>query len=758
MYLNLLHNGKKYLYETNSKLNIGHLKELSEKILHSDKSFMHIIYNNNKYIFPNDKTFLKDLIPKGKKRTAFSIKVDDKDSPRNNETIIINDNNYKTPENTHHHASLDEALKTNLKKNIYKKFSNMWSNQKKFNNTITYKYNEFLIEIREFNRRITELYEELFQNYTQSNIKYNTFICEDNCNDVNTKLSEISQFEYQMIKFIEKEKYYYQKLNSLIKKCIILHNNKIIVSSKNLQELYKELFSDNIKNNDFNFKFDESEYSSNINNNFHSFDNSIKNSYSYKLFSPLEQKNSIMDTPSVFAKKNNKYSVEDSLDKTIKIKQKKILPLLLYDNINKENKKMLISTEIGKDGIERGKITLFGDEKKLNNKKEVKDKNKVEELGEGNREGDQDGKEENKNDIIKNRLISRNMNSKEYSMSFKTKDEGIKNKSNLKNFSSEKENERNKLQKLKVLKQKSTIELNSNLDIINSSKNILNKKNTNSSKSNNNKIRKNTFDKDNNLIKNRIDDNETNKNNIKEDKDDKENKNDNENTISNAKSNLSDSSDLAKNKLNSSKFISSVNNSSRKTSIKNINDNNKANINNEKKEVTKIDKNKEDKKQINKNENNDEEKNNKKPPVQSLFNRDFYNKKKKEKKRRNSNIDETSNSDDDEDEDAKELKRIKAKKKKYQKDDISEAKNERDEQKNEKNKDPFEDVSLLRSLLNNKEDPYRRKGSIKRGNFDDIDAMKLDPIIESDEDEEKKIRLLKRKKKQYIKNKYDFLI
>ena len=114
---------------------------------------------------------------------------------------------------------------------------------------------------------------------------------------------------------------------------------------------------------------------------------------------------------------------------------------------------MLISTEIGKDGIERGKITLFGDEKKLNNKKEVKDKNKVEELGEGNGGGDQDGKEENKNDLIKNRLISRNMNSKEYSISFKTKEEGIKNKSILKNLSSEKEkeNERNRLQKLKVL-------------------------------------------------------------------------------------------------------------------------------------------------------------------------------------------------------------------------------------------------------------------------------------------------------------------
>lgn len=161
-----------------------------------------------------------------------------------------------------------------------------------------------------------------------------------------------------------------------------------------------------------------------------------------------------MDTPSVFTKKNNKYSVEDPLDRTIKIKQKKTLPLLLYDSINKENKKMLISTEIGKDGIERGKITLFGDEQKLKNKKEVKDKNKEEELVEGNGEGGQDGKEDNKNDLIKNNLISRNKNLKEYFMPFKTKDEVIKNKNILKNLSSEKENEKNKLKKLKVQKQK----------------------------------------------------------------------------------------------------------------------------------------------------------------------------------------------------------------------------------------------------------------------------------------------------------------
>ena len=207
MYLNLLYNGKKYLYETNSKLNIGHLKELSEKILNSDKSLMHIIYNNNKYIFPNDKTFLKDLIPRGKRRTAFSIKVDDKDN--NNNDDQINYNNNKTPKQDR--KSFDEAIKSNIKRNIFKNFSNIWNIQKNFNNTLTYKYNEFLIEIREFNRRVNEIYDELFQNYTYSNMNYNHNSSDNNSNDANNKLTEITQYEYQMIKFIERQKLYYQK-------------------------------------------------------------------------------------------------------------------------------------------------------------------------------------------------------------------------------------------------------------------------------------------------------------------------------------------------------------------------------------------------------------------------------------------------------------------------------------------------------------------------------------------------------------------
>ena len=451
MYLNLLYNGKKYLYETNSKLNIGHLKELSEKILNSDKNSMHIVYNNNKYLFPNDKTFLKDLIPKGKKRTAFSIKVDNKDITNNEDPALINDNNCKTPH--HSRNSFDETVKSNSKKNIFKSFSNMWNSQKKFNNSITYKYNEFLIEIREFNRRVNEIYEELFQNYTQSNINYKSNSSEKNYNDVNNKLTEMSQYEYQMIKFIEKEKFYYQKLNTLIKNCLVLYNNKRIISSKYLQELYKEMARE-----DLNFKMDETELNTNVNNN--------------KLFSSFEQKNTMLDNTN-----NRKILFEDSIDRPIKIKKKRNLPLLSSHESNiignneiigSKDKKMIISTELGQDGVKRGKIVLFSDEDKKKslfslknqynkNKNGINDQKKIE----GNM-GQEQEKEEEKddNDLIKNRLIFRNKKNKDY-LYFNTKDDKLKNKSVLRNLSSESSfNEKYKIKNLKIKKPNSTLEVN----------------------------------------------------------------------------------------------------------------------------------------------------------------------------------------------------------------------------------------------------------------------------------------------------------
>ena len=556
MYLNLLYNGKKFLYEANNKLNIGHLKEISEKILNSDKNLMHIIYNNNKYIFPNDKTYLKDLIPKGQKRAAFSIKVDEKYMTNNDD--YKNDNNSKTP--VSNRKSFDEVIKENsIKRNIFKNFSNIWSSQKKFITTITYKYNEFLIEIREFNRRINEVYEELFKSYTQSNINYNNYLSESNCNDVNDKLTEISNYEHQMIKFIEKEKYYFKKLNILIKKCLLMQNNKIIVSNKNLQELYEKMFDENFRNEGFKFNIEETDYNS-------EFKNKKLN---------VTQKSSIIENQNNLTKKA--LSFEDSyLNKTIKMNKKKKLPLLSYENnnfgnkeiIGTKDKKMIISTELGQDGIQRGKITLFNEEKKkppiLKIKKSSNDNDngmiKEETEEEGKNSGGIKKKENEENNptintIIKNRLIYRNKKTKDYNVHFNSKDGGMKNKSLIRNISSERPTSgKDKINNIKIKKIQNTIELNNNLEVINTNKNIFNKK------SNKNIQSLNHYDKANlnDLNNNKKDDKKYNKIklNLDKDKDNDDNQVINNNIIDKKKNASSKSIKKVKNK--SSKSIKEI--------------------------------------------------------------------------------------------------------------------------------------------------------------------------------------------------------
>ena len=495
MYLNLLYNGKKYLYETNNKLNIGHLKEISRNILNSEDKFLNIIYNNNKKNFPNNDTFLKDLIPKGQIRTVFSIKVDEKNSTYNEDKLSNNIN--KTPNKNLKY--LDKIIKTkNIKKNFLKNFSCIWNNKKKFNNIITYKYNEFLIEIREFNRRINNIYEELFQNYKQINMNYYNNLSENNIKDYNNEITEKRQYEYQMIKFIEKEKNYYRKLNSLIKKCVDIYNNKIIVSNKNLQELYKEMFKGN------NTKKD---YSDSINN--------------------IKTKNKERNNLSSIFEKNNKFFLfqEQPLDKTNKSNKKKELLFLSSDNINgkkeiigSKDKKMIISTELGSDGVQRGKIKIFDHEDDKNiilNKKEKKDKEDKNII---------DKKIEievnNKNiNLIKNRLKFRNRKSKVYFDNFKTKNEEMKNNKILRNLSSETLLEIDKLNRKKVniqnlinFDKKDSHEINNN---------FINNKNNNEINKENNNFDNNGFKPKNEKNKNL--NNEKNKNNninkVKENKD-----------------------------------------------------------------------------------------------------------------------------------------------------------------------------------------------------------------------------------------------
>ena len=356
MYLNLLYNGKKYLFEANNKINIGHLKEISGKILNSNKNFLHIIQNNNKYAFPNN-TFLKDLIPKGQERTVFSIKADEKNVTYNEDRL--NGNNSKTT--NQNRKSFDGIIKSmKIKKNIFNKSSNIWNIQRKFSSTMTYKYNEFLVEIREFNKRVNEIYDKLYQNYIQSNMNSKNI----SKNDINKKLTIITLFQHQMIKFIENEKNYYQKLNILIKNCISINNSKIKVSNKNLKELYIGMINANMRNSDYNI---------NSNQFFHYFN----------------QKNTMLGNMSaIFRKNNNKFILENlSLEKTFRKKKRKMFPSLSTDNINGNNEiigsqdeKMIISNELDYDGIHRGKITIFdnGEQKKSsidsNSRKET-DKN-----------------------------------------------------------------------------------------------------------------------------------------------------------------------------------------------------------------------------------------------------------------------------------------------------------------------------------------------------------------------------------------------
>ena len=67
----------------------------------------------------------------------------------------------------------------------------------------------------------------------------------------------------------------------------------------------------------------------------------------------------------------------------------------------------------------------------------------------------------------------------------------------------------------------------------------------------------------------------------------------------------------------------------------------------------------------------------------------------------------------------------------------------------------------MKSLLTDKDNPYKNTNKNNEyPNYQRNDIFKKNTvsIIDSDEDEDKKALLLKRKKKQLIKNKYDFII
>ena len=735
MYLNLFHNGKKYIYETGNKLNIGHLKEISEGILKSNKNIMQIIYDNpstyHKYINPNDNTFLRDLIPKGKTRAKFSIKLGSGNPGSNSNDIKVLQKS----------ADTEKGIGDLPPKNFFGNFSYMYSAQKKFNMMITNKFNELLLELRELIRRINEVYDEIYKNFAQSNINYNQEVTKSNKNDLSNKMKQITEYEFHMIKFFEKEKLFYEKLNAVMRHCLMEQNGKIVVSNKTMKDLYKNMFTES--NNNIKVDLNEkNEYISNIiENPFMKGENNSKKKNSSNLsledelfhdkifkkqskkflhsLSSLNIDNHNNNINSDFSynnlnnknnsnfnfNPNNEFSENKSNINIPNLKTNKTLNRnnTLSTNNNNNNKirqsKLMISTEIGPDGVQRGKIVLFSEDKKSKKDLDGKDnKEKSDKTKEENESGNNENNSANL-DLIKSRLSFRNR--KGFGLpSFRT---NLNINKNLNLFPIEEKDDKKRL-------------------------------NTNNQKNTGTNMNKNSNE-------------ENNKNNKKDPK-----------NPDVANENISDSTEYLhkeknKNKEKSKKDLTNVENkdkdSKNQDKDKNGNNNDPNNQN---------DKNKEN--------NNDPNSNNKITDGALLAlnnnnneNIDSENASKKEKKpkkerkkRKNSSEDNSS-----EDEDDKEKKKEKKKRN-------SEGGDSKESERSKKSstKDLF-DLHLLRNLAVDKDNPYKKPSYPVYGTG--LKKVKENTLIrpeipESDdsEEEKKKLALVKKKKKNHIKNKYDFLI
>ena len=763
MYLNLFHNGKKYIFETGNKLNIGHLKEISENILKSNKNILQIIYDNpstyHKYINPNDKTYLRDLIPKGQNRAKFSIKLGSANSATNLKSIPFICKEQKS-------ENLNKGI-DDISKKVFGNFSYMQSAQKKFNTMISYKFNELLMEIRELIRRINEVYDEIYKAFSKSTANYNEDMTRNNKNDLNNKMKQIIDYELQMIKFIEKEKNFYSKINSIFKECLVENNGKIIISNKIMKELYKNMFTESNKN--VKFDFNEKDFTSNIiDNPFKNFDknNLQKNNNNLSLeselfrdkFSKAKTKRTLRNLSSLnigsntndnfsyanFNKndntnnsnmnfntnetkenntninnnfngninKNNYYSNNiqnnnihnnntvnnnthnnnihnnNTINNNIhnnnfpKLKANKLMNM---NQINRSESKLMISTEVGPDGVQRGKILLFSNEKKTNNNN-LKENNKTkEEKGIGENDN-------NNLNSIKNRMSFRNSKMLNFSH-FKTK-EDLKQNINSEGTDDKNKNNDNK----------------KNIELKNNGTNM---------------------------------DKEIDKNN-KENKDKKDIDNNNKKSGDPSLASGSDSTDFInknKNKINNNSNENNKNDGENKNS-KDNKDNIDPNNNNKEK------KNEESKLNNNIILNLDDIKIPKKPRKP----------KKVRKKRKNSSEDNSESSKSD---DASEKGKEKKKKKKKSHNNNSINEDSKESEKSKKSKEDLFDLHLLRNISLDKDNPYKKNNAFQPYSKKIKENELIRPEIpESDESEEEKKRLalFKKKKKNNIKNKYDFLI
>lgn len=789
MYLNLFHNGKKYIYETGNKLNIGHLKELSENILKSNKNIMHIVYDNpstyHKYINPNDNTYLRDLIPKGQKTAKFSIKLQKGNSTSNLKLFQQNKNSMEF------NKSLD-----NMSKKFFGNFSYMYTASKKFNAMIMYKYNELLLEIRELIGRIKAIYEEIYKIYEKSNINYTNDMSKNNKNDITNKMKLITEYEFQIVKFIEKEKNFYSKLNYDAKQCLVEQNGKINIANKAMKEFYKSMFTDN--NKDFKFNFDEKNYISNIienniknvdnntnnknkeqnnivnknnlslgdelfqdkilkmkakrnlkslstfnlnsNNNNNDSNNNINNNFSYSNFNNQRYSNSNFNLNNNQFNENSNQFIPNINSNNINNNNNNINDNNInsnnmnnnYNNINinnntnnninkpiqrnsnnsigrmRSNSKLLISTEVGPDGVQRGRISLFFNNRNSKRNSEIKDDiNNIK----TDKKNTEDENRKSKFDLIKNKFSIRN--SKFGLPLFKSKEEIKKNLNGLSPEDKEKDTKNNNLNDPNKISTKNT--------------------STNMNKELNGENKDNQDNKDN----------QENKDNIINPKNpshgtDNEDKSDSTEFLKNKNSQLA-SNNTIKNNLD-------INNENDKDKT----DENKDSNNNQ--ENNKDNKDNTDKNKIpelhldtNSNEENDENTNKKKK------------KEKKTRKKRKSTSDDEDNSSEND----TEKKKKKSLRKKTNNKNNSINEDSKESQRSKKSSEDLFDLHLLKNLSVDKDNPYKKdnRPTYHKQKVKENELIKPEiPESDDSEEEKKKLALFKKKKKNHIKNKYDFLI
>ena len=288
MNINILYNGKDYNFDLPNDTSIDYIKELSSKITKLNKASFDLIYNNEKIHNNEKKTLIKNIIPEGEKNAMLTIDINPNRNKYINEKkriISIKNTLKKIKDNNSFKAKIYDLFKKEnkilykLNKNksyIFNNHENPNLNKiiKKDNNSeiienfqsIFIKKNNILFSLmKEFNKKIKEIYLCIINKYIQS-LKNNNEIhlASDNKDSSNTSrdfiyknnyLYELTLFENKLIDFQENQIKKYSKILKFFQK---YENNEILLK---LNELYNILISNNTDNidNTYNNKENNSE-------------------------------------------------------------------------------------------------------------------------------------------------------------------------------------------------------------------------------------------------------------------------------------------------------------------------------------------------------------------------------------------------------------------------------------------------------------------------------------------------------------------